>query len=127
LDELKKLGYPLRLSRAGMVERLSFRPIDAQQLTADLTTERIGRRIEWRLHVSSTQDELKTLEDEAEDGTVLLAETQRTERERLSRSWFSPTGEIWMSVLLRPTWPVSHQILPLAFAVATTRAIGDVT
>jgi len=32
-----------------------------------------------------------------------------------------------MSVLLRPTWPRSHQILPLAFAVATARAIGDVT
>jgi BirA family biotin operon repressor/biotin-[acetyl-CoA-carboxylase] ligase len=110
-----------------MVERLSFRPIGAQQLTADLTTERIGRRIEWRLHVSSTQDELKKLEDEAEDGTVLLAETQRTGRGRLSRSWFSAVGGIWMSVLLRPTWPRSHQILPLAFAVATARAIGDVT
>lgn len=127
LDELKKLGYPLRLSRAGIVERLSFRPIGAQQLTADLTTERIGRRIEWRLHVSSTQDELKRLEDEAEDGAVLLAETQRTGRGRLSRSWFSPTGGIWMSVLLRPSWPRSHQILTLAFAAAVTRAVYSVT
>ena len=127
LGELKKLGYPLRLSRAGIVERLSFRPIDVQKLKAELTTERIGRRIEWRLHVSSTQDELKKLEDEAEDGTVLLAETQYTGRGRLSRSWFSPTGGIWMSVLLRPSWPRSHQILTLAFAAAVTRAVYNVT
>jgi BirA family biotin operon repressor/biotin-[acetyl-CoA-carboxylase] ligase len=126
LGELKKLGYPLRLSRAGIVERLSFRPIDVQKLKAELTTERIGRRIEWRLHVSSTQDELK-LEDEAEDGTVLLAETQYTGRGRLSRSWFSPTGGIWMSLLLKPTWPTSHQILTLAFAAAVTRAVYNVT
>jgi BirA family biotin operon repressor/biotin-[acetyl-CoA-carboxylase] ligase len=127
LGELKKLGYPLRLSRAGIVERLSFRPIDVQKLKAELTTERIGRRIEWRLHVSSTQDELKKLEDEAEDGTVLLAETQYTGRGRLSRSWFSPTGGIWMSLLLKPTWSTSHQILTLAFAAAVTRAVYNVT
>ena len=127
LDELKKLGYPLRLSRAGIVERLPFRPIDVQKLKAELTTERIGRRIEWRLHVNSTQDELKRLEDEAEDGTVLLAETQRAGRGRLSRSWFSPTGGIWMSILLKPTWPTSHQILILALAAAVARVVGNMT
>jgi BirA family biotin operon repressor/biotin-[acetyl-CoA-carboxylase] ligase len=127
LGELKKIGYPLRLSRAGIVERLPLRPIDVQKLKAELTTERIGRRIEWRLHVSSTQDELKKLEDEAEDGTVLLAETQYTGRGRLSRSWFSPTGGIWMSLLLKPTWSTSHQILTLAFAAAVTRAVYNVT
>jgi len=127
LGELKKLGYPLRLSRAGMVERLSFRPIDVQKLKAGLSTERIGRRIEWRLHVSSTQDELKKLEDGAEDGTVLLAETQRAGKGRLSRSWLSPAGGIWMSMLLRSTWPRSHQILTLAFATAAAKAISTLT
>jgi len=126
IRQLKRLGYPLRLSQAGVIERLPFRAIDPQRLSADLTTERIGRRIECRLHVRSTQDELKRLEDEAEDGTVLLAETQRTGRGRLSRSWFSPTGGIWMSVLLRPSWPRSHQILTLAFGAAVTRAVYDV-
>jgi len=126
LHRLKRLGYPLRFSRAGAIERLPFRIIDAQQLRADLSTERIGRRIEWRLHVHSTQDELKKLEGEAEDGTVLLAETQYAGRGRLTRSWLSPAGGIWMSVLLRPTWPKSHQILALAFATAVARAIRAV-
>ena len=127
IRRLKGLGYPLHLSRAGVIERLPFRPIDPQQLSADLTTEKIGRRIECRLHVRSTQDELKKLKDEAQDGTVLIAETQYAGRGRLTRSWFSAVGGIWLSVLLRPTWPRSHQILPLTFAAATARAIDDAT
>ena len=127
IRQLRRLGYPLRLSREGIIERLRFEPIDQRQLNANLATERIGRRIEWRLHVRSTQDELNKLKNEALDGTVLVAETQYAGRGRLARSWFSAVGGIWMSVLLRPTWPRSHQILALAFAVAAARAIGDVT
>jgi len=127
IQRLKILGYPLHLSRAGIIERLPFSPIDVKQLSAGLTTERIGRRIEWRLHVRSTQDELKKLTNEIDDGTVLVAETQYAGRGRLKRSWFSAVGGIWMSILLRPTWPRSHQILTLAFAAAAARAIGDVT
>jgi len=124
---LKRLGYPLRVSPAGVIERLPFKLIDPHQLAAELATEKIGRRIEWRLHVRSTQDELKKLKDEAEDGTVLVAETQYAGRGRLTRSWLSAVGGLSMSVLLRPTWPRAHQILTLAFATAASRAIGDVT
>ena len=127
IRQLNRLGYQIRLSRNYITGHLPFKPIDQQQLSADLATERIGRRIEWRLHVFSTQDELDKLKNEALDGTVLVAETQYAGRGRLARSWFSAVGGIWMSLLLRPTWPRSHQILPLAFAVATARAIGDVT
>jgi BirA family biotin operon repressor/biotin-[acetyl-CoA-carboxylase] ligase len=126
IRQLKKLGYPLHLSRES-IEHHPFRRIDLQQLGADLATERIGRRIEWRLHVCSTQDELKKLKSEALDGTVVIAETQYGGRGRLTRSWFSALGGVWMSILLRPTWPESHQILSLALAGAVARAIGDVT
>jgi hypothetical protein len=81
IRRLKRLGYPIHLSRAGIIELLPFRPIDPKRLSAGLTTERIGRRIEWRLHVRSTQDELKKLKNEADDGTVLVAETQYAGRE----------------------------------------------
>jgi BirA family biotin operon repressor/biotin-[acetyl-CoA-carboxylase] ligase len=126
IRQLKALGYQLRLSQNGIIEHLPFKPIDRQQLSKGLQTKRIGRRIEWRPCVRSTQNELSKLKDEALDGTVLIAEAQYGGRGRLARSWFSAVGGIWMSVLLRPTWPRSHQILPLAFAVAAARAIGDV-
>lgn len=127
IRRLNRLGYPLLISRTGVIERLPLRSIDPQRLRAELAAGKIGRRIEWRLHVHSTQDELRKLDREAEDGTVLIAETQHAGRGRLTRSWFSAVGGIWMSVLLRPTWPKSHQMLPLAFAAAAGRAIGDVT
>ena len=125
LNRLVKLGYPLILRR-DIVQRRAFRLLDAQKLRADLSPWRIGQRIEWRLHTSSTQDELKRIAQTSEDGTVLLAETQYLGRGRRPRSWFSPFGGIWMSVLLRPTWPNSHQILTLGFALAVTRALSVV-
>jgi BirA family biotin operon repressor/biotin-[acetyl-CoA-carboxylase] ligase len=124
IRQLKTLGYQLRLSRNGIIEHLPFKPIDQHRLRGELATRRIGRSIEWRLCVRSTQDELSRLKNEALDGTVLIAETQYGGRGRRGRSWSSAVGGIWMSVLLRPTWPGSHQILPLAFAVAAARAIG---
>jgi len=124
---LKKLGYPLQLSRTGLIHHRTFRPIDAERLRACLMTERIGRRIEWRLHVHSTQEELKSIADEVSDGTVLLAESQYGGRGRRGRSWFSPVGGIWLSVLLKPAWPESHQVLTLAFAAAAARAVSTVT
>ena len=129
LNRLVKLGYPLILRR-DIIQRRAFRLLDAQQLRAGLSPRRIGQRIEWRLHTSSTQDELKRIAQASEDGTVLLAETQYLGRGRGSRSWFSPAGGIWMSVLLRPTWPKSHQILALAFATALAgaiRAVGGIS
>jgi len=126
LSRLSKLGYPFIL-RAGLIERQSFEPIDLQQLRADFSPKRVGRRIEWRLHVRSTQDELKMIEPEAEDGTVLLGETQDSGRGRLTRSWFAPFGGIWMSILLRPKWQKSHQVPSLAFAASVAKAISTVT
>jgi len=123
VQRLSALGYPLRVC-GDSIERGSFQPIDTQQLRTDLRSQKIGHRVEWRLHVRSTQDELKTIEQQAEDGTIVLAETQAAGRGRLTRGWFSPFGGIWMSVLLRPTWPKSYQILTLAFAAATATSIS---
>jgi len=127
VHRLKRIGYPLQLSRTGLIHHRTFRPIDVEQLRTRLITERIGQRIEWRLHVPSTQDELKKLADEASDGTVLMAESQYAGKGRLTRSWFSPVGGIWLSVLLKPTRSESHQVLTLAFATATARAVSTVT
>jgi len=113
--------------REDLIERRPLQTIDSPGLRADPSSRKIGRKVEWRLHIGSTQDELKRIEREAEDGTVLLAETQDSGRGRLARNWFSPLGGIWMSVLLRPAQPASHQLLTLSFGVAVTRAIFGVT
>lgn len=126
IQRLGTLGYPFNL-KSDSVERLPTHMIHARELEASLHCRRIGRRIEWKLHVASTQDELKKIRQKAQDGTVLLAETQDSGRGRVARRWFSPLGGIWMSLLLKPTWSKSHQILPLAFGAALTKAIRDTT
>lgn len=126
IQRLSMLGYPLN-PKSDSIERLPIHTINTQELEASLSSWRIGRRIEWKLHVHSTQEEMKKLCQEAPDGTVLLAETQDFGRGRLGRRWFSPLGGIWMSLLLKPSWPKSHQILPLALGAALTKAIRATT
>ncbi|HOO57400.1 MAG TPA: biotin--[acetyl-CoA-carboxylase] ligase [bacterium] len=53
--------------------------------------------------VSSTNREAKRMGlDGAPGGTVVVAEKQTSGRGRLGRSWESPPGGLWMSLLIRP-------------------------
>ncbi|MGQ9641017.1 MAG: biotin--[acetyl-CoA-carboxylase] ligase [Candidatus Bathycorpusculaceae bacterium] len=38
----------------------------------------------------------------APEGTVAIAETQKAGRGRLGRQWFSPSGGLWFSIILKP-------------------------
>lgn len=53
--------------------------------------------------LGSTSDEAKAMaENGAPDGTVVVAREQTAGRGRLNRVWFSPPGNLYMSVILRP-------------------------
>jgi BirA family biotin operon repressor/biotin-[acetyl-CoA-carboxylase] ligase len=72
----------------------------------------IGREIHYYESVPSTMIIAKELALEgAQDGTVVLADIQNVGRGRLGRSWSSPKGGIWMSIILRPS--VSSEETPL--------------
>ena len=54
--------------------------------------------------VPSTSDLLKTMADEgAAEWTAVLSKSQTRGRGRLGRPWHSPPGNIYLSILLRPT------------------------
>ncbi len=56
--------------------------------------------------IGSTNDEVRRLAKEgAPHGTVVHADEQTAGRGRLMRSWFSPPGNLYMSILLRPDMP----------------------
>ncbi len=68
-----------------------------------LQTKRLGRKILFRRVASSTNRWAKELAAvRANEGTVVLAETQISGRGRLGREWISPAGGLWFSVVLRP-------------------------
>lgn len=65
----------------------------------------------WHIHsfatLPSTQEWIRSRATELPDGAVAVAETQTAGHGRLGRSWFSPPGGLYVSLLLKPL-----QLLP---------------
>src|SRR5262245_39623073 len=86
----------------------------------------------WTLHardvVGSTNDEALALARAgAPDGAAVWARAQRAGRGRRGRSWASPPGNLYLSLLLRPPGPpASVAQLGLVAAVALAEALGGV-
>jgi BirA family biotin operon repressor/biotin-[acetyl-CoA-carboxylase] ligase len=99
----------------------------ARALKEGLTTSFVGRRLEYRASLGSTQDLARELaEAGAVDGTVVLAGRQTAGRGRLSRSWISPRGGLYLTVVLRPR--AEHlKALVIIAALAVARGIERLT
>jgi len=77
--------------------------IRVDRLQEGLRTKRLGHSVLFSREVGSTNDLAKELaKHSAEEGTVVIAETQTAGRGRLGREWLSPSGGLWFSVILRP-------------------------
>lgn len=83
--------------------------------------------VEWLEETDSTNRELKRRPD-APHGSVVAARRQTDGRGRLGRSFCSPDGGLYLSVLLRPSAPPELLLhLTAMAAVATRRAIAEVS
>ena len=73
----------------------------------------------------STNDEASRLARAgAEHGTIVLAESQTNGRGRLGRSWWSPGGNLYLSVIVRPQLPLTKvSALTLAVGIALCDAV----
>lgn len=109
-------GY--RLLSSG--ERLS-----EAHIRAELTAQALGCRIEIHPELSSTNDRAKALAlSGAPHGTVVIAQRQSGGKGRKGRSFFSPDGGIYMSVLLRPQVSIETAgLITSCAAVAVANAI----
>lgn len=62
-----------------------------------------GQKIHHFTEVTSTNDVAKELAvSGAREGTVITAEVQTCGKGRIGRSWLSPKGGTWFSIILRP-------------------------
>jgi BirA family biotin operon repressor/biotin-[acetyl-CoA-carboxylase] ligase len=74
--------------------------------------------------VDSTMDLLHQLAaDGAEAGTAVLAGEQQGGRGSRGRSWHSPPGGLWLSVLFRPTTPGGVEVMSLRVGLAVAEAL----
>jgi len=92
-----------------------------------LFTRTVGKRLVFFQKIPSTMDEAARLAREGTaDGTVVVAETQTSGRGRFGRNWVSPQGNIYMSVVFRPTIDALPFLSMLA-GVATVQTIRKTT
>ena len=100
-----------------------------------LFTRLVGRRVLFYQELGSTMDEAARLAQEKTgegpgvgtiEGTVVVAETQTQGRGRLGRNWVSPQGNIYLSVVFRPTME-NLPFLSLLAGVAAVQTIGKIT
>jgi BirA family biotin operon repressor/biotin-[acetyl-CoA-carboxylase] ligase len=95
------------------------------ELLRGLRTHIIGKSVRYFPDTPSTNAVAMELAQRGEaDGMVVLAEAQTAGRGRLGRTWVSPRGNLYLSVLLRPPVPVGKApLLTLVGAVAVASAI----
>ncbi|MBT8406930.1 MAG: biotin--[acetyl-CoA-carboxylase] ligase [Deltaproteobacteria bacterium] len=98
-----------------------------EQISKSLTTRWLGRTVHFYPEVDSTNVTAMVLaQQDAPEGTIVLAEKQLRGRGRGDRSWHSPPGVgIYCSVVLRPELsPAKTTLLTLMTAVAIARAVA---
>ncbi len=94
------------------------------EIQRDLSTSYIGREIHHYMEVDSTNNVAKKLaKNGAPEGTIVIAESQLSGKGRRGKKWLSPSGGVWMSIILRPDILPSkapHLTLVTGVAVAET-------
>ncbi|MBI3312537.1 MAG: biotin--[acetyl-CoA-carboxylase] ligase [Candidatus Omnitrophica bacterium] len=131
IEKLRGEGYKI-LAQPHEGYRLVEIPdrLTAQELTWNLQTKRIGRRVHAYESTDSTMDVAQQLAAAGEpEGSVVVAEGQNQGRGRVGRRWLSPKGKgIYCSAILRPSLPLSGVApLTLLAAVAVARAVESNT
>ncbi|MBU2540422.1 MAG: biotin--[acetyl-CoA-carboxylase] ligase [Candidatus Omnitrophica bacterium] len=97
-----------------------------REIKYNLNTQFIGKNIFYFDSLSSTMDKAMQLTlDAAQNGTVVIAESQSKGRGRLGRSWISPKHKgIYFSLILMPKIiPQQASILTIVIAVSVAEAI----
>ena len=126
IKKIQSLGYKIESK-----QKLGYRLVNETEkllpweITNDLKTKEIGRRVYYFEEIDSTQDFAQQIAlDKKENGTIVIAEKQTAGRGRLDRKWTSPKGGMWFSLIIHPKFDVSSSTLvPIAGAVALAKSI----
>ncbi|MCC7565279.1 MAG: biotin--[acetyl-CoA-carboxylase] ligase [Methanomicrobiaceae archaeon] len=129
IRELRRMGYDISSSRTEgyMLEGPTNRLLP-YEIKKRLATKFIGRKIRYFDSAASTIWIGKQLCSEADlealHGMVIIAEEQTGGVGRLGRSWVSPPGGIWVTIILKPNIPIERIfMITMAGSIAVARAI----
>ena len=129
INELRAMGYDITSSqKEGYRLTKTSGKLLPYEIHKKLKTRFIGKKMRYLENTPSTiwvGKQLLTEEDsERVNGLVIIAEEQTGGIGRLGRAWVSPTGGIWITVVLKPNIPIDHVFMvTMAGSVAVARSI----
>lgn len=115
-EEIKQIG------------KRQTRYIEACEISEGLNTKYIGKNLYTYNEVGSTNTIAKYLAGNGiENGSVVISEKQNKGRGRSGKSWQSPLGGIWLSIILNPNVNTSKiPLITLATGVAVAKTLEKI-
>ena len=113
-----------------MVEKLTHNNfLNLNEKNNDLKTKIIGKKILYFDKIQSTNLYAKQLIDQnIENGTIVISDIQTGGRGRKKRTWISPSGGLWFSVILYPDIsPRCGMVITMAASISVSKAIREIT
>jgi BirA family biotin operon repressor/biotin-[acetyl-CoA-carboxylase] ligase len=129
INELRMMGYDISSSQKEgyRLTRMSSKLLP-YEIHKKLQTKFIGKKMRYLENTPSTIWVGKQLCAEGDlekmHGMVIIAEEQTGGVGRMGRAWVSPSGGIWVTIVLKPHIPIDHVfMITMAGSVAVARAI----
>ncbi|MDD1706810.1 MAG: biotin--[acetyl-CoA-carboxylase] ligase [Methanoregulaceae archaeon] len=129
VKELTSMGYEITASqKEGYRLTKQSNRLLPYEVHKRLRTSFIGKQMRYYENTPSTIWVGKQLASEGDaeqiNGMVIIAEEQTGGIGRLGRSWVSPAGGVWITIVLKPDIPIDHVFMvTMAGSVAIARAI----
>jgi len=127
---LQKYGYKIETVKNKGYRLISRPDIPIfEEIIEGLNTTIIGKKIFYFKTIDSTNIYAKKLaKNGVEEGTIVVSEIQNSGRGRKNRSWSSPKGGLWFSVILYPNiQPQKAMLITMASSVAVAQGIIETT
>lgn len=126
IKKIRSLGYKIESK-----QNIGYRLINSTELLLpweirqNLNTKFLGKRVYYFDTIDTTQNfAMKIASKNNEDGTIIISKRQTGGRGRMKRKWKSPTGGIWMSIIIHPKFDISYiTLVPIATSLALCLAI----
>ena len=129
INELRMMGYDISSSqKEGYRLTRTSNKLLPYEIHKKLRTQVIGKKMRYIENTPSTIWIGKQLTSEGDvekmHGMVIIAEEQTGGVGRMGRAWVSPSGGIWITIVLKPNVPVDHIfMITMAGSIAVARAI----
>jgi BirA family biotin operon repressor/biotin-[acetyl-CoA-carboxylase] ligase len=129
IKKLQSLGYKIDSKpKSGYKLIKTTDSLLPWEISDGLETKFLGKRIYYFDIIDSTQNfAIELASKKIESGTLVISEKQTHGRGRLDRKWVSPSGGIWLSVILHPEIEISISTLfPLITSLALAITIEQI-